>query len=111
MENRFGVIGLGRFGTTIAKTLSAKGAEVIAMDNDEAKIEDLREDVALAVKLDATDIKALRSQNVQDLDAVVVAIGGDFEALVLTTVLLLELKVKRIIARASTIQQVKILEK
>ncbi len=111
MENRFGVIGLGRFGTTIAKTLSAKGAEVIAIDNDEEKIEDLREDVALAVKLDATDIKALRSQNVQDLDAVVVAIGGDFEALVLTTVLLLELKVKRIIARASTIQQVKILEK
>lgn len=111
MENKFGVIGLGRFGTTIARTLSQRGAEVMVFDSDPDKIDSLRDEVAYAVQLDATDIKALRAQNIDDLDAVVVAIGHDFEALLLTTVTLVELKVKRIIARASTEQQRRILEK
>jgi trk system potassium uptake protein len=111
MENRFGVIGLGRFGTTIARTLSARGAEVMAIDNDADKVDALRDEVAYAVQLDSTDLKALRSQNVHELDGVVVAIGQDFEALLLTTVQLLELKVKRIIARASNEQQRRILMK
>ncbi|MBA4304468.1 MAG: potassium transporter KtrA [Sphingobacteriaceae bacterium] len=111
MENRFGVIGLGRFGTTIARTLSQRGAEVIAIDSSAEKVDNLRDEVAYAVQLDATDGKALRSQNVHELDAVVVAIGQDFESLLLTTVTLMELKIKRIIARASTDQQRRILEK
>ena len=111
MENRFGVIGLGRFGTTIARTLALRGAEVIVIDNDEQAINALRDDVAFAVRMDATNLKLLREQNVQDLDAVVVAIGQDFEGLLLTTVTLLELGVKRIIARASTDQQRRVLEK
>lgn len=111
MENRFGVIGLGRFGTTIARTLSARGAEVMAIDNIAERVDTLRDEVAYAVQLDSTDIKALRAQNVQDLDGVVVAIGQDFEALLLTTVVLMELKVKRIIARASNEQQQQILQK
>lgn len=111
MENKFGVIGLGRFGTTIARTLSQRGAEVMVFDSDPDKIDSLRDEVAYAVQLDATDIKALRAQNIDELDAVVVAIGHDFEALLLTTVTLVELKVKRIIARASTEQQRRILEK
>ncbi len=111
MENRFGVIGLGRFGTTIARTLSARGAEVMAIDNIAERVDALRDEVAFAVQLDSTDIKALRSQNVQDLEGVVVAIGQDFEALLLTTVVLMELKVKRIIARASNEQQQRILQK
>jgi len=111
MENRFGVIGLGRFGTTIARTLAQRGAEVIVIDNDEQAINALRDDVAFAVRMDATNLKLLREQNVQDLDAVVVAIGQDFEGLLLTTVTLLELGVKRIIARASTDQQRRVLEK
>ena len=109
MENRFGVIGLGRFGTTIARTLAQRGAEVIVIDNDEQAINALRDDVAFAVRMDATNLKLLREQNVQDLDAVVVAIGQDFEGLLLTTVTLLELGVKRIIARASTDQQCRVL--
>lgn len=111
MENKFGVIGLGRFGTTIARTLSQRGAEVMVFDSDPDKVDNLRDEVAYAVQLDATDMKALRAQNIDELDAVVVAIGHDFEALLLTTVTLMELKVKRIIARASTEQQRRILEK
>jgi trk system potassium uptake protein TrkA len=111
MENKFGVIGLGRFGTRIARTLSQRGAEVMVFDSSAEKVDALRDEVAYAVQLDATDIKALRSQNVHELDTVVVAIGQDFESLLLTTVTLMEMKVKRIIARASTDQQRRILEK
>ncbi len=111
MTNRFAVIGLGQFGESIARTLADRGAEVLAIDIDLDKVEALKDDVAYAVALDSTDVKALKAQNIQDMDAVVVAIGENFEGLLLTTVLLLELEVKRIIARAANSQQRMILEK
>ena len=111
MINRFAVIGLGQFGTSIAKTLADRGAEVLAIDIDLDKVESIKDEVAFAVSLDSTDIKALKGQNITDMDAVVVAIGENFEGLLLTTVLLLELDVKRIIARAASVQQRQILEK
>jgi trk system potassium uptake protein TrkA len=111
MQGKFAVIGLGQFGTSIARKLAKRGAEVLAIDNDSEHVENIKEYVAYAVTLDATDVKALQSQNIEDMDAVVVAIGEDFEALLLTTVLLMDLKVKRIIARAANAQQRKILEK
>ena len=110
-DNRFAVIGLGQFGNAIARQLSQRGAEVIAIDINEEAVEDIKDDVAYAVALDSTDIKALKSQNVQDVDAVVVCIGDNFEALMLTTVLLMELNVKRVISRANGKQQRLILEK
>lgn len=111
MNFRFAVIGLGRFGTKIARTLADRGAEVLAIDSDEAKTDNLRDDVAYAVTMDSTEAKALESQRIQDMDAVVVAIGENFEALLLTTAHLLDMKVKRVIARAATPQQRMILEK
>lgn len=111
MTNRFAVIGLGQFGESIARTLSDSGAEVLAIDIDLDKVEAIKDDVAYAVALDSTDVKALKAQNIQDMDAVVVAIGENFEGLLLTTVLLLELEVERIIARAANSQQRMILEK
>src|SRR5437773_2752568 len=111
VQSKFAVIGLGRFGTAIAQTLSQRGAEVLAIDNSEEKTEEIKDDVAYAVTLDSTELKALKSQNIQNMDAVVVAIGENFEALLLTTVLLMELNVKRIIARASGKHQRMILEK
>jgi trk system potassium uptake protein TrkA len=110
-HNKFAVIGTGRFGTAIARTLSSRGAEVIVMDSNEEKIEEIKEDVAYAVVLDATDKRALQAQNIQDMDAVVVSIGEDFESMILCTVQLMELNVKRIIARASGGYQRMILEK
>lgn len=111
MINKFAVIGMGRFGHTVATSLAKKGAEVLAIDADDAKVEDMRDEVAYAVCLDATDIKALRSQNVQEMDAVIVAIGEDFESMLLCTVNLLDLGVKKIIARAMNKTQRLILEK
>ncbi|MBK5285270.1 MAG: TrkA family potassium uptake protein [Bacteroidia bacterium] len=110
-DNRFAVIWLGQFGNAIARQLSQRGAEVIAIDIDEEAVKDIKDDVAYAVTLDATDVKALRSQNIQEMDAVVVSIGDNFEALLLCTVLLKELNVKRVIARANDQQQRMILEK
>jgi trk system potassium uptake protein TrkA len=111
MRYKFAVIGLGRFGTRIAKTLSERGAEVIAMDKSMAKVDALRDDVSLPVCMDSTDIRNLKAQNITEVDAVVIAIGEDFESLLLTVVHLMSLKIKRIIARASTSQQRMILEK
>ena len=110
-DNRFAVIGLGQFGNAIARQLSQRGAEVIAIDSREDAIEDIKDDVAYAVSLDATDIRALKAQNLQDVDAVVVAIGENFESLLLCSVLLKELGVNRVIARANGSQQRMILEK
>ncbi|MBL4651811.1 MAG: TrkA family potassium uptake protein [Flavobacteriales bacterium] len=109
--NKYVVIGLGQFGEAIARNLSAKGAEVLAIDNNENHIEAIKDDVAMAVTMDATDIRALKTQNIQDAEAVVMAIGEDFEALLLSTVYVQELGAKRIIARAHGRQQRMILEK
>ncbi len=110
-QNNFAVIGLGQFGNAIALTLARRGAEVLAIDTDAEQIESIKEDVSDAVCMDATDIKALRAQNIQDVDGVVVAIGEDFESLMLCVVQLMELKVKRIMARANGKHQRMILEK
>lgn len=108
---KFAVIGLGTFGMSIAKELARRGAEVLAIDNDPLHIEAIKEEVAYAVVLDATDRKALISQNIQDMDTVVVAMGENFEALMLTVVHLLEMGVKKVMARANGAQQRIILEK
>jgi trk system potassium uptake protein TrkA len=108
---KFTVIGMGKYGKSIATFLSDRNAEVIAVDNREEMIDDVVDDVALAVTLDATDIKALQSQNIHESDAVVVAIGANFEALLLCCVQLLELGTPRIIARANDSKQKLILQK
>ena len=109
--NKFGVIGLGQFGIAIARSLAREGAEVMAIDNNPDRVEHVKEDVALAVTLDATDRRVLEAQNIREMDAVVVAIGEDFEALLMTTVQLMELGVERVIARAANDQQRMILRK
>jgi len=108
---KFTVIGMGKYGKAIANILSNRGAEVIAIDNREELIEDIQDDVALAVTMDATERKALEAQNIQESDAVVVAIGTNFEALILCCFQLQELGVKRIIARANEERQKAILQK
>jgi trk system potassium uptake protein TrkA len=111
MINKFAVIGLGRFGTSIAKSLAEHGAEVLAIDIDQTKIEQIKDTVAFAVAMDSTDMKGLKKQGVEEMDAAVIAIGDNFESLLLTAGLLQELDVKRIIARAGSKQQKLILQK
>ncbi|MFA5574442.1 MAG: TrkA family potassium uptake protein [Brumimicrobium sp.] len=110
-ENKFAVIGVGKYGQSIARRLAEKGAQVFAFDIDEEKIEAIKDDVAFAITLNSADFKALSSQKLEDLDAAVVAIGENFEATVLTAVHLIDIGVKRIIARANGADQRLILEK
>jgi len=111
MANKYVVIGLGQFGNAIAVKLASKGVQVIALDNDERHIEAIKDDVSHAVRLDATNKKALIAQNVSDATAVVVAIGKNFEALLLCSAYLLEMGVKRLMVRANGPQQRMILKK
>ena len=102
MVKRFAVIGLGYFGTNIARELTHQGAEVIAIDNTMTKIEEIKDEVAYAVRLDATDEKTLRNQGLEDLDGVIVSIGEDFESALLTCVLLLEFGCKNLIVKSTS---------
>lgn len=111
MKKKYAVIGLGRFGRTVATTLANEGAEVLAIDLDMNAVERIKDEVALAVNLDSEDNKALESQNIQEYDVVIVAIGNHFESMLLTTVNLMNSKVKRIIARAMNKTQRSILHK
>ena len=69
--NKYAVIGIGQFGKAIAKAISAKGYEVMAIDSDTEIIDNISNDVAYAVALDATDKRALQGQGIEDFDAVV----------------------------------------
>lgn len=108
---RFAVIGLGRFGGHLATALSRNGAEVIAIDKDRKLIEKISNDVTMAVRLDSTDEDALRAQGVDKVDVAVVGIGQDFEASIMTTVVLKSIGVKHICARAERITHGKILRR
>ena len=110
MTHKFAVIGMGRFGSAIARTLAERGAEVLAIDKDESRIESIKNEVAYAVALDSTNKNALVAQGIEEVEAVVVAIGEDFEALILTIAYLKEMNVKRLIARSNGDQQRMILQ-
>ena len=99
---RFAVIGLGRFGSKLATLLAEAGAEVIAIDRTKKFVDELRDKVTLAVCLDSTDEEALRAQGLDKVDVAIVGIGTDFEANMLTTVILQQLDVPRVISRATT---------
>jgi trk system potassium uptake protein TrkA len=106
---RFAVIGLGRFGQRLARTLMTGDVEVIAVDRNGKSVEQVRDEVTLAVRLDSTDEEALKAQGIHEVDVAVVGIGVDFESAALTVATLKQLGVKRIIARAESDIQAKIL--
>ena len=108
---QFAVIGLGRFGCSIAKTLSKKGCQVLAIDIDEEKVQDFSEVVTQAVCVDAMDEKALKAVGIENIDLAVVSVGNNIEASVLITLVLKEIGIKEVIAKAGTEDQGKVLEK
>ncbi|QDU80922.1 Ktr system potassium uptake protein A [Polystyrenella longa] len=99
---RIAVLGLGRFGYTLATELAARKAEVIAVDHSPTIVEQIKDNVDLAVRLDATDELALRSQKIDEVDIAIVAIGGNFESALLATTILNSLEIPQIICRART---------
>jgi trk system potassium uptake protein TrkA len=110
MKKNFAVIGLGRFGFSVAKTLAKYGSEVIAIDNHEERVKKVSDFVTFAVQLDAMDEKALRSVGVQNVDTAIVSIGENIEASILVVMILKEMGINNIIAKAVTTLHGKVLE-
>jgi trk system potassium uptake protein TrkA len=110
-KQEFAVIGLGRFGTALARTLLARGHTVLGIDRSRQVVQPLTDELTEALILDATDEDALGSVDIAAYDAVVVAINDDFEDELLATLTLKELGVKRVIGVASDERQKAILLK
>jgi trk system potassium uptake protein TrkA len=107
----FAIIGLGRFGSSLARTLAGMGYEVLAVDADENKVEELADKVTHSVQANALEEAVLKSLGLRNFDVVVVAIGQDIQANILVTVMLKEMGVRKVVAKASTELQGKVLEK
>ena len=100
MKKKIAVIGLGRFARQIARQLYKDGAEVIAVDKDRRRVDNISDSVTVAVRMDCTDEQALRSQGIDKVDTAIVGLREDFEAMVMTTVLLKSMEIGQIICRA-----------
>ncbi|GAB1349299.1 TrkA family potassium uptake protein [Ignavibacteriales bacterium] len=113
MKKKYVIIGLGDLGRNLAHYLGKSNSEVLAIDMDDEAVNDVKDMVDSAVKADSTDEKALTMLGIDDtVDAAIIAIGPDkFENTILTSVILLEKKVKKVVARASSELQQKILTK
>lgn len=107
----FGVIGLGRFGTAISTTLAELGHDVIGVDSSDDRVRQLADVIPQAVQLDATDAKALRAAGIADVDVAVVSIGENIESSLLAVMLLHELGVRTVVAKAVTPLHGRILER
>ncbi len=104
------VLGLGNFGRALAIRLTELGHEVIGADNRMSKVEELKEKITHAVRMDSTDADAMSALPLKDADAAIVAIGEDEGASLLTTALLKQLRVKRIVGRVVSDLQKTVLE-
>lgn len=110
-ESTVVVIGLGRFGTHLSKTLEKLGREVLAIERDPALVQQLAPELTLVVEADATSEETLRELGVDQVKTAVVAIGTSLEASVLATSALAEIGLVDIWAKAVTERHQKILEK
>lgn len=111
ITKQYAVIGLGRFGTSVARTLYRLGHDVMAVDVSEERVQQLSDEVTHAVIVDSTDENSLKAIGIRNFDVVVVAIGEDMQANVLTTMLLKDIGVKYIVAKARNELHGKMLEK
>ena len=110
-RKQFGVIGLGRFGSAMAMTLTELGHDVIGVDGDETRVQQLADVITHALQIDATDEKALRAAGIQDVDVAVVSIGENIESSLLVVMQLRDLGIGTIVAKAVTPLHGRILEK
>lgn len=110
-KKQFAVIGLGRFGSSVAKFLDEMGYEVLAVDDNPERVQQLAHKVTHAVTADCTDEEAMKELGIRNFDVVVVAIGLDIQASILTTLILKELGVGTIVVKAQNELHGKVLSK
>lgn len=108
---QYAVLGLGNFGFYLASRLYEKGHEVLAVDKDQTRVQDIRDKVSQAVVADTTDRRVMENLGVRDLDAAVVCIGSVLSDSILTVLNLKEIGVKQVIAKAISEPHGRILRK
>lgn len=111
VKKEFAVIGLGRFGGSIVRELSDQGLEVMAIDNKEERVNEFSMIASHAVMGDTTDESVLKGLGIRNFDHVIVAIGDDIQASILTTLILKELGVQNITVKAQNDYHEKVLLK
>jgi trk system potassium uptake protein TrkA len=108
---QFAVIGLGRFGSSVASTLYGLGFDVLGIDAEEGRTQAMINSTTHVVQADATDDEALRTLGLRNFDVVVVAVGGDLQSSILVTLILKELGVRFVVVKASNDLHGRVLEK
>lgn len=108
---RFAVIGLGRFGAHVVRSLHERGHEVVAIDRDDARVKELRDTCSRPIVADCTDRDTIANLGIEDCDAVVLSLGDRMDASILTALYLKELGVKRVVAKALSPDHALILER
>lgn len=108
---QFVVIGCGRFGASVARTLHSQGYDVLAIDNDEEKVQEISESVTYAVQANAEDENVLKSLGIRNFDVAVISIGSDIQASIMATLIVKEMGVKTVIAKAQSDVHAKVLYK
>jgi trk system potassium uptake protein TrkA len=111
MKKQIAVIGLGRFGFSLATTLASEGHDVLAIDKDEMKVQNVASLITHAIQADAVNENVLSELGIASFDIAIVAVGSAIESSVLTTILLKKLGVDYVIARANDELHGNILEK
>ncbi len=111
MKKQFAVIGLGRFGISLAKELYKAGNDVYAIDTDEELVKGIASEVTYAVQADGTDINALKSLGVRNVDVLIIALASNISASLLTALNAIELGIPSIYAKAYSEPHAKILYK
>lgn len=111
MVKQYAVIGLGRFGTSVARTLFKLGQEVLAIDVSEERVKYIADEVTHTLLADTTDINVLKNIGIKNFDVVVVGIGENVQANIMTVLLLKELGVPYVVAKAMNKMQGRVLEK
>ncbi|MBD1372817.1 TrkA family potassium uptake protein [Hazenella sp. IB182357] len=111
MSKTFAIIGIGRFGGSVAKTLHSMGYEVLAIDSDTQRVQDISQIVTHAVEADSTDESALKALGIQNIDVVVVSIGKDIQSSIMTTLLVKEMGIHKVVVKAQNELHGKVLEK
>lgn len=111
MKRDYAVIGLGRFGGSICRELSEEGMDVLAIDKNEDKVNEYKNTASHAVIADSTDEATLKELGLKNIDHVIVAIGDNIQASILTTVILTDLDIKMITVKANNDYHEKILNK
>ncbi|TCS96692.1 potassium channel family protein [Hazenella coriacea] len=111
MSKTFAIIGLGRFGSSVAQTLDTMGYEVLAIDQDSQRVQDLSQSIPHVVEADSTDEKALKALGIRNFDVIVVGIGNDIQSSILTTLILKEMGVNKIVVKAQNELHGKVLYK